>query len=305
MSLLTLSLLSTILFFAPPVLGEVKPYITTEAEYNTECKTCPRSLCPNQLYYGWQDQLNVTCWTRGTKIMGDRLWLKSEAGCYITQYDVLEYDGEYETDLAYCGPKSEEQHLTIEDATLKYKTECRICPELSCDVIAYLREDTDVELTCWYPEGQMIIDDPYWLKTTNNCYVAQKNLYSKPDLTYLENCGPIPLLEIEKHHNENGTSDVNKRSADPAPAPVPVPEPASLGLMYLINVTVGEEYAYCRSCAKDSCKTEKTYEFNDEVWLQCLTNSNGTWWSETTDFCYMKNSDFWESPEGDCKSTLS
>lgn len=74
--------------------------------------------------------------------------------------------------------------------------------------------------------------------------------------------------------------------------------------MYLINVTVGEEYAYCRSCAKDSCKTEKTYEFNDEVWLQCLTNSNGTWWSETTDFCYMKNSDFWESPEGDCKSAI-
>jgi hypothetical protein len=36
----------------------------------------------------------VTCWTRGTKIMGDRLWLKSEAGCYITQYDVLEYDGD-------------------------------------------------------------------------------------------------------------------------------------------------------------------------------------------------------------------
>lgn len=113
--------------------------------------------------------------------MGDRLWLKSEAGCYITQYDVLEYDGECErrdicskqtcsiselivmtdeTDLAYCGPESEEQHLTIEDAKLKYKTECRICPELNCDVIAYLRENTDVELTCWYPEGQLIIDDP-------------------------------------------------------------------------------------------------------------------------------------------------
>jgi hypothetical protein len=26
--------------------------------------------------------------------MGDRLWLKSEAGCYVTQYDALEYDGD-------------------------------------------------------------------------------------------------------------------------------------------------------------------------------------------------------------------
>lgn len=63
-------------------------------------------------------------------------------------------------DLAYCGPESEEQDLTIEDATTKYKTECRICPELTCDTIAYLKEDTDLELTCWYPEGQVIIDDP-------------------------------------------------------------------------------------------------------------------------------------------------
>lgn len=74
----------------------IKPYITTAAEYNTECKTCPRSLCPNRLYYSTEDTLNVTCWTRGTKIMGDRLWLKSEAGCYITQYDVLEYAGDCE-----------------------------------------------------------------------------------------------------------------------------------------------------------------------------------------------------------------
>jgi hypothetical protein len=74
----------------------VKPYITTQAEYNTECKTCPRSLCPNVVVYPDDEgsPFNVTCWTRGTKIMGDRLWLKTDAGCYITQYDVLEYEGD-------------------------------------------------------------------------------------------------------------------------------------------------------------------------------------------------------------------
>ena len=131
------------------------------------------------------------------------------------------------------------------------------------------------------------------MKTTNNCYVAQKGLYSNPDTEFLDNCGPIPFLEIEKHWNENGTSDVNKRDAPHVPN--------ELGPQYLINVTVGEEYAYCRTCPEDTCQYTARYEFNEEVWLQCLVNSNGTWWSETTDFCYVKNSDFWESPEGDCK----
>ena len=139
------------------------------------------------------------------------------------------------------------------------------------------------------------------MKTTNNCYVAQKNLYSKPDITYLDPCGPIPLLEPEKHNNENGTSDVNKRT----PIPEPLPKPSSLGVMYLINVTVGEDYASCRTCPQTTCDSEKRYKFNQEVWLQCITDqgTNGTseWWSQTTDFCYVKNSDFWESPEGDCE----
>jgi hypothetical protein len=73
------------------VAAQKIPYVTTQAEYNTECKTCPRSLCPNVVNYGMGDEFNVTCYNFGTNIMGDRLWLKSEAGCYVTQYDVLEY----------------------------------------------------------------------------------------------------------------------------------------------------------------------------------------------------------------------
>lgn len=141
----------------------------------------------------------------------------------------------------------------------------------------------------------------YWLKTSNNCYVAQKNLYSKPDLAKLDNCGPIPFLEDLWHNNENGTSDNNKRSPSAAPLPEPLPKKeADMSVMYLINVTVGEEYAYCRSCTQDTCAVQRTYEFNDEVWLQCITQKNATgWWSQTTDFCYIKNTDFWQSPEGD------
>ncbi|CAA9956734.1 hypothetical protein PTMSG1_00342 [Pyrenophora teres f. maculata] len=273
--------------------GAIQPYIPRVAEYRTECKTCPRSLCPNQLYYDYEETFNATCWTHGTKIMGDNLWLKSEAGCYVTQYDVVEYPGDYTTDLKYCGSASEVQNLTIADATTKYKTECRICPSLTCDTISYLKEDTDLELTCWHPDGQLIIDDPYWLKTSNNCYVARKNLYQPPDLTRLDNCGPIPFLEDLWHNNENGTSDVNKREAKPVPGP--------FSANYLINITVGEEYSYCRSCTNTTCEVEKTYEFDQEVYVQCISlDSAGLlWWSLTTDFCYVPNSDFWQYVEGD------
>ena len=90
------SFIASVLFIATNVRAEIKPYISTETEYNTECKTCPRSLCPNQIAYDYYDKFNVTCWTRGTKIMGDDLWLKTEAGCYVTQYDVIEYAGDCE-----------------------------------------------------------------------------------------------------------------------------------------------------------------------------------------------------------------
>lgn len=145
------------------------------------------------------------------------------------------------------------------------------------------------------PSNCDLQDLRYYFKTTNNCYVAEKGLYSKPDITYLDNCGPIPFLEAEWHNNENGTSEIDKR----APEPIPFPVPEEQSAKYLINVTVGEDHAYCRSCPKDSCHIEHTYNWNQEVWLQCLVEVNGTWWSESTDFCYVKNSDFWESPEGD------
>lgn len=159
----------------------------------------------------------------------------------------------------------------------------------------------------------------YWFKTTNNCYVSQQGLYEKPDRDSLDYCGPIPLLEIANHNNENGTSEVNKREPEPEaselierdPAPAPVEEAPRKSFLssllaraekYLIQVTVGEEYAYCRECPKDSCKSQKRYEYNQSVVLQCLVRpENDTYWSQTTDFCYMKSSDFWESPEGDSK----
>ncbi|PVH99550.1 hypothetical protein DM02DRAFT_711301 [Periconia macrospinosa] len=268
-----------------------KPYVTTSLDIDSECKTCPRSLCPNVdlKVDNVTNEFNVTCWTRGTKIMGDNLWLKTESDCYLTQYDVHEYDGNWDEDLAYCGRQSEEQHLTLEDATLQYKTECRICPFTgSCDVVAYLPEETDVTLTCWTDAATPILDNSYWYKTTNNCYVAEVGLYDRPNRADLDYCGPIPHLEIANHNNENGTSEVNKRE--------PSAEPAELAPQYLIEVKVGEEYSYCYEKPDNTSKVIERYEYNQTVVMQCVTDITGTWYAQSTDFCYCSNYDFWDEP---------
>ncbi|KAH7396760.1 hypothetical protein DE146DRAFT_49831 [Phaeosphaeria sp. MPI-PUGE-AT-0046c] len=289
-----LAILVTSLFVAS-THAEIKPYINTTADVRTECKTCPYTLCTNKSFYDYYDPLNVTCWTHGTEVVGDPTWLKTDAGCYVTQYHLTEYPGDYTEDLPYCGSDSEKEFYTVEGNTVKYKTECLNCPELTCGVKAYLSEDTDVELTCWVPDGYVIIDDPYWLKTTENCYVARKNLWSAPDLTYLDPCGPIPFLEPDDDTVKDPTNS-EKRN----PEPEPIPDLVERSAKYLVNVTIGEEYSYCRTCAAESCEAERRYEFNQEVYLQCLVILNTTvYWSMTTDFCYINNADLWQSPQGD------
>lgn len=44
-----------------------------------------------------------------------------------------------------------------------------------------------------------------------------------------------------------------------------------------------------------------------EVFLQCITENkdpadpNNTYWELTTEFCYVRSADFFQSPEGDCE----
>jgi hypothetical protein len=116
------------------------------------------------------------------------------------------------------------------------------------------------------------------VKTIDNCFVPRKNLWSAPDLTHLDPCGPVPFLEADDGTAKDMTS-VNKRAFEPSPSSEFVERSAK----YLVNVTIGEEYSYCRSCAAESCDVEKRYEFDQEVYLQCLVVLNTTvYWSQTT-----------------------
>ncbi len=63
--LLTRSVVGAEAAFKPPINN------TLESGVETECKTCPYSLCTNKAFYEYDTQVTLLCWTRGTEIGGD------------------------------------------------------------------------------------------------------------------------------------------------------------------------------------------------------------------------------------------
>ncbi|THV54596.1 hypothetical protein BGAL_0023g00040 [Botrytis galanthina] len=278
---------------------------TLEKGVATECKTCPYSLCTNKEYYDYDTAISLICWTTGTVIDGDSTWLRTSDDCYVTQYDLADYAGEYETDLSFCGKDSTIEHITTAPATTKYNTECNICDDnASCEVIKYLKYGTDITVTCWTDLGDLVINDSTWLKTTDNCYVAQIGLEEPADKSELDYCGPVGFIQVnyttpEKrassplNSNENSHGSLAKHS--------PPSSSNDLNKRYLLNITVGEDYAPCYSTPSSASQLVKSYEWDHGVWVQCYvdnlenTNPNETYWYFTTDFCYVREIDFWES----------
>lgn len=67
-----------------------------------------------------------------------------------------------ERDLSFCGPDSEEEHLTFDTTTVEYDSECNICPDNSdCAVIKYLSPGTEVTVTCWTDQERKVIGNTY------------------------------------------------------------------------------------------------------------------------------------------------
>jgi len=295
----SLLLLLPILVSGKSLMAKVQPSInnTLEKGVETECKTCPYSLCTNVAWYTYSTNVTLTCWTSGTSIDNDTTWLKTTDGCYVTQYDLKLYNGTYETDLEYCGEDSEVENLTFDYTTVIYDSECNICPDNGdCAVQQYLSPDTDITVTCWTDAGSHVIGDTTWLKTTDNCYVNEQGLQDPANKDILDNCGPIGFIQL------NYTTINRKRRASPSPvALADRPEPrktgTSLSAKYLVNITVGEDWANCYSSPNSTTGDFVTrYRFDTEVWVQCWTEASDlTYWYETTDFCYVREPDFWQS----------
>ncbi|KUJ08886.1 uncharacterized protein LY89DRAFT_741715 [Mollisia scopiformis] len=287
---------------AKTLTAKIKTPINNTLEYGvaTECKTCPYSLCTNKAYYDYGTTVTLLCWTVGTQIDNDTTWLETSDGCYVTQDDLMAYNGTYETDLSYCGEDSEEENLTFDTTVVQYDSECNICPDnLDCATVMYLSPDTEIIVTCWTDAGAAVIGDTTWLKTTDNCYVNEQGLRDPANKDILDNCGPIGFLQL---------NDTGSRKRESLPDRDPAPDLSSppgtgidLGSQYLVNLTVGEDYAYCYNCPNTTtCDVVTRYRFKQEVWMQCYYTApvevaNETYWYETTDFCYVREVDFFQS----------
>jgi hypothetical protein len=206
-------------------------------------------------------------------------WGEQGKNCYLAEYDLTEY-GDFRADLNHCGevPLS----ITRQDATVRYLSECKWGRSTSSESILYYGRDVDVTLTCW-SNGNTIMNDNYWYKTTDNCHVSGSGLWARPDVDDLEWCGPPPGPRINETRRSIDEDDLSARtseiSADTGDASSP------LHKRWLQPEQIGEEYAPCRSCptatTNSTCRPRKIYEFNDTVVSQCVTDEfveypNGT-----------------------------
>ncbi|CEJ79835.1 hypothetical protein VHEMI00052 [[Torrubiella] hemipterigena] len=291
---------------------EPKQKINGTLEYSTQCKKCPYQLCTNvNIPYGG-DNITATCWTNGDKIDDDDMWLKTVDNCYVAEYDLKEYAGDWSQDLKYCGkvPKT----ITTQKSKVRYLSECKWESGTSSETIKYYGRDVDITLTCWV-EGSEIVKDKYWYKTTDNCHVSGSGLWGKPDRSRLDNCGPDPYPRANETRRSLDSDIVVPGKTVEVAEETTQPKKKKSGIVtsllrrWLEPGKIGEEYAACLSCPalapNATCKQIKRYEFNDTVTSQCvrfeqINFPNGTfedyYWMLTTDWCYTKSSDFWEPP---------
>ncbi|EHK96294.1 hypothetical protein M7I_8001 [Glarea lozoyensis 74030] len=216
-----------------------------------------------------------------TKVKLLSVWLKTDKNCYVTQYDLLLYNGTYETDLAYCGKASEVKKYTQTPAKAKYNTECWICPSISCDNVAYHKYGTNLVTTCYAdedPESAPYNGDSVWVKTTQNCYVSETGLVTKPDRSKLDNCGPIPFLQLNQ--TTKGTPQTSEPDEKRAPPNL------DLDKRYLVDFLVGEDFAVCYKNYTTAAPVVKKYKWDTKVAAQCFEDENS--YPETLSKPYTK-----------------
>lgn len=232
----------------------------------TECKTCPYELCINHAAYEYNAYMTLTCWTYGDIIVDTNLWLKTTDGCYVTEWDIVEYSGDY-TDtpgFPYCGEIP--GIVSVGSSKTVYNTECNIIPEFVDvnDHIKMYQPEVDLTLTCYTAEGADAMGTTMWYKTTSNCYVPEAQI-GTVDIE-LEDCGPIPFMEKKM------------READPPPEPT-APAfavrgqdgPHSIWKRWLYSTTISDVYSNCYSDPISDSKVTRVYSHGDEVVVQCAT----------------------------------
>ncbi|KAF2648284.1 hypothetical protein K491DRAFT_722715 [Lophiostoma macrostomum CBS 122681] len=257
---------------------------------SSECKRCPYTLCPNV------DPGNSTvlsCWTNGSPIGdNDTIWLKTTRGCYYTEYDLPEHEGDYTEELPYCG--SVAPNWTTTGIRTKYLSDCYSGPTPSQYIV----------WTTWY-------------KTTKNCYIHELTLHRVEDADELDDCGPARSDQDPHDHDPPTTTTTPtttatatatttaKAKAVTAPMPLwtksqseerDLEARGDLQRRFLYNTTAAEDYINCTTNASlaHPGQIERTYEYGEEIILQCGTYGDAypdKIFLLTTQFCYIKDNE--------------
>ncbi|KAI3395260.1 hypothetical protein diail_1613 [Diaporthe ilicicola] len=269
---------------------------------NTECKTCPYSLCTNQLALDSGTETTLTCWTYGDSIVDSNIWLKTTDGCYITQWDLVEYAGDYTNTAGfpYCGDV-DPVYTTGPSATVYY-TECNIIPGFveKQDRIRMYKTEVDLTLTCSTDSGDDVIGNTRWYKTLSNCYVPEAQVeFVEPGL---DDCGPIPFMEAKMRDpdpepaapevaefpapSNTSTSSVQARDGD-------APHGSSWKKRWLYLTQVGGDSANCTSEPSSASEVQQELPFGNFLVIQCATwgtgNETASIFLLTTNFCWVKD----------------
>lgn len=288
------NLLVLVPFAAGAILDSRQDNATTipsrvESGIQTECKTCPYSLCTNQLALEYATEMTLTCWTYGDNIVDSNIWLRTTDGCYVTQWDIIEYAGDYTNTpgFPYCGDIPQ-TYTTGPSATIYY-TECNIIPETveSQDHIKMYKTEVDLTLTCYTDQGESILGNTRWFKTLSNCYVPEAQIeYVDPGL---DDCGPIPFMETKM------------RDPDPEPVPEVASFPAPAGTVqsrgeekrWLYLTQIGEDSADCTSEASSTSAVQQRLPFGNYIIVQCATYGAAPETDQifllTDDFCWVND----------------
>ncbi|KAJ4397817.1 hypothetical protein N0V93_002054 [Gnomoniopsis smithogilvyi] len=248
----------------------------------TECKTCPYSLCTNVAAYEYDQSLTLTCWTRGDSIVETNIWYETTDNCYVTEWDII--DGNYTGVLPYCGKIAET--YTQGPSKTVYNTECNIIPEFvgeTADHTKMYKPEVDLTLTCRTSEGEAVLDNTNWYKTLSNCYVPEAEIeFVDADL---DNCGPIPFMEAKMRQPDaetDSTPNFARRSA------------ASQNKRWLYLTQIGDDSAQCLAEPNSASKSRQTYTFAEYIVVQCATYSDNAADDDqifllTEDFCWVND----------------
>ncbi|CEJ91179.1 hypothetical protein VHEMI06909 [[Torrubiella] hemipterigena] len=163
-----------------------------QVRYLSECKASPYTTDEDVQFYGRDQNITVTCSTKGQELLENDNWYKTVDDCFVRETDL--WSPPDRRDLPDCGPR-----FPVDSQTKRHSLSrrylicslvgdeyapCYTCPKTTCGVTkTYEFNDTVIsqchtDTTTTLPNGT--IQEDRWVLTTDWCYVNQTRFWDYP-----------------------------------------------------------------------------------------------------------------------------